>query len=204
MAIALTSKPETIRFAKDHDILVPPHATHECQPLDCSFFCPLKVHWHDVCHSFHQKHPTAAISKLNFNHLFKEAWLWAITPQVLTNGFRKMGVYSLNPACISISKARVLLSQEALMMGKMVTLLVMIVVIVSSINTHSACGDGSDVSSSGDASVNDDSNTDQSGDSLALGDSEDANLPDISNLTYSGDSLDTSSKFCFLPLVMIF
>ena len=40
-------KPETIKFAKDHGIVVfclPPHTTHECQPLDCSFFGLLKVH----------------------------------------------------------------------------------------------------------------------------------------------------------------
>ena len=76
-------KPETIRFAQEHGIVVfclPPHTTHKCQPLDCSFFGPLKVHWRDVIHSFHQKYLTAGI-----NCLFKEAWLRAITPQLLTS-----------------------------------------------------------------------------------------------------------------------
>ena len=34
---------DTIQFAKDNDIVVfclPPHTTHECQPLDCSFWTP--------------------------------------------------------------------------------------------------------------------------------------------------------------------
>lgn len=103
-------KPETIRFAQEHGIVVfclPPHTTHESQPLDCSFFSPLKVHWRDVTHTFHQKYPTAVISKLNFNCLFKEAWLCAVTPQVLTSGFRKSEVYPLNHAWISTPKEHV-------------------------------------------------------------------------------------------------
>ena len=100
-------KPETIRFAQEHEIVLfclPPHTTYECQPLDCSFFGPLKVHWCDVIHSFHQKYSIVVISKLNFNHLFKEPWLCAITPQVLTSGFRKSGVYPLNRARIPAPK----------------------------------------------------------------------------------------------------
>ena len=53
-------KPETIRFAKEHNIVVfclPPHTTHECLPLDCSLFGPLKVQWHSICHSFQQTTP---------------------------------------------------------------------------------------------------------------------------------------------------
>ena len=100
-------KPATIRFTQRHGIIVfylSPHTTHECQPLDCSFFGPLKVHWHDAIHSFHQKYPAAVISKLNFNHLFKKAWPRAITPQVLTSGLRKSGVYPLNHVQISTPK----------------------------------------------------------------------------------------------------
>lgn len=100
-------KPETIRFAKDHNIVVfclPPHTTHECQPLDCSLFGPLKTQWRSVCHSFHQKHPTSVISKLNFCPLFKQAWVHAVTPEVVVSGFRKAGVYPLDRARISVPK----------------------------------------------------------------------------------------------------
>ena len=36
------------KFAKDHKVTIfcfPPHTTHECQPLDCSLFKPLKDYW---------------------------------------------------------------------------------------------------------------------------------------------------------------
>ena len=83
---------------------LPPHTTHECQPLDCSLFGPLKTHWRNVCHSFHQKFPSAVITKFNFCGLFKGAWLQAITPETIVGGFRKAGVYPYNPRCISALK----------------------------------------------------------------------------------------------------
>ena len=100
-------KPDTIRFAKDHNVVVfclPPHTTHECQPLDCSLSGPLKVHWRQVCHQFHQNFPCAIITKFNFNGLFKEAWLKAISPKNAIGGFRKAGVYPFDPKRVSALK----------------------------------------------------------------------------------------------------
>ena len=52
--------PDTIRFAREHSVIIfclPPHTTHEAQPLDISFFGPLKKHWGSVCHKFYQDSP---------------------------------------------------------------------------------------------------------------------------------------------------
>ena len=65
--------PKTIRFAKDHDIVVlclPPHTTHETQPLDTCVFGPLKHNWGNVCHQFMQQHPGKIVTKYNFSALF--------------------------------------------------------------------------------------------------------------------------------------
>ena len=62
--------PETIRFAKEHSIIIfclPPHTTHKAQPLDVSLFGPLRRHWRQVCHDFHQSSPGKAITKFNFS-----------------------------------------------------------------------------------------------------------------------------------------
>ena len=51
-------QPEVIRFARQNDVIMlclPPHTTHETQPLDCGVFAPLKSHWSSVCHDFIQK-----------------------------------------------------------------------------------------------------------------------------------------------------
>ena len=48
-------QPDVVHFAKDHNIVMlclPPHTTHEAQPLDCGVFKPLKT---NVCNHFFQK-----------------------------------------------------------------------------------------------------------------------------------------------------
>ena len=54
-------EPATIKFVKDNNEAMScllPHTTHECQPLDYSFFGPLKKHWQEICHSFYQANPS--------------------------------------------------------------------------------------------------------------------------------------------------
>ena len=65
-------EPATIEFAKENDIIIfvlPPHTTHECQPLDLSFLGALKKHWQFSCHEFYQNNPGKVISKLNFSKM---------------------------------------------------------------------------------------------------------------------------------------
>ena len=92
-------EPETIRIAKEENIIIfclPPHTTHELQPLDCTLFGPLNTAWADVCHSFFKKHPAQVVSKLNFCQLFHSAWLKAVTPQNISAGFKRAGIWPFN------------------------------------------------------------------------------------------------------------
>ena len=53
-------QPGVIRLARSHGVSIlclPPHTTHETQPLDCGVFAPLKAHWSLVCHDYMQKNP---------------------------------------------------------------------------------------------------------------------------------------------------
>lgn len=71
-------EPATTRFAKENNVIIlclPPHTAHETQPLDCSLFRPLKIHWREAVHDFYQKNPGKVISKLNFSGIFRQAWL---------------------------------------------------------------------------------------------------------------------------------
>lgn len=50
-------QPQLLRIARELDIIIlclPPHTTHEAQPLDCGVFRPLKSHWANVCHLYLQ------------------------------------------------------------------------------------------------------------------------------------------------------
>ena len=98
-------EPNSIQFAKDNLVIIfclPPHTTHECQPLDCSLFGPLKRHWQEACHKFYQKNPGKVISKLNFCSVFRNAWLSAVTPANVCGGFKKAGVFPFNQDAVSL------------------------------------------------------------------------------------------------------
>ena len=92
--------PDSIHFARDHSVIIfclPPHTTHEAQPLDVSFFGPLKKHWSCVCHDFIQSSPGKAITRFNFSELFSQAWLKTCLPQTICSGFERAGIIPFNP-----------------------------------------------------------------------------------------------------------
>ena len=67
-------EPYSIQFAREHQIVIfclPLHTTHECQPLDTSFFRSLKSHWQNSVHKFYQDNSGKSVSKLNFCSVLK-------------------------------------------------------------------------------------------------------------------------------------
>ena len=96
-------QPELIHFAKDHDIVLfclPPHTTHESQPLDTTVFGPLKQHWRSVCHEYMQSNPGKLVTKYQFSPLLNKAWMLTMTPSNICSGFKKCGIYPFNPNAI--------------------------------------------------------------------------------------------------------
>ena len=81
---------------------LPPHTTHERQPLDVGLFGPLKKYWQEEYHKCYQKNPGLVISKLNFNHVFRVAWFKAVSPSNVCGGFRKSGVFPFNRAAVAV------------------------------------------------------------------------------------------------------
>ena len=99
-------QPQLLRVAKENDVIMlclPPHTTHEAQPLDCGVFGPLKTHWSHVCHAYLQQNPGRVITRFQFSTLFSQAWSAAVSPTNTIAGFRKCGVYPFNPSAICVS-----------------------------------------------------------------------------------------------------
>ena len=97
--------PEVVHAAAKQGVVMlclPPHTTHCIQPLDVSFFKSLKAHWSTACHGYMVNNPGRVVTKFQFPTLFKEAWFKAIKPETFISGFRKTGVYPLNPLAISV------------------------------------------------------------------------------------------------------
>ena len=86
----MVTVPIIVWYAKRNDVLLlclPPHTTHEVQPLDCTVFSPLKAQWRTVCHDFVQANPGKVITKFNFVSLFVQAWSKAVIPANIISGF---------------------------------------------------------------------------------------------------------------------
>ena len=60
-------QPDVMHFAHDHDIVMlclPPHTTHEAQPLVVGVFSSLKSQWTQVCRDYFHNNPGRVITKL--------------------------------------------------------------------------------------------------------------------------------------------
>ena len=103
------NQPEVVRLAREKKVIIlclPPHATHEAQPLDCGVFSPLKAQWRKVAHDFLQSNPGMVITKFNFNALFSKAWVNAVTPANVIAGFKTCGVYPFNRSAIKVQESK--------------------------------------------------------------------------------------------------
>ena len=94
---------EVIRYARQNKVLMlclPPHTTHEVQPLDCTVFSPFKAQWRTVCHEYFQAYSGKVITNFNFVGLFTKAFTQAVTPANLVAGFKSCGIYPLDSSAI--------------------------------------------------------------------------------------------------------
>ena len=80
---------------------IPPNTAHTTQPLDVSFFKPLKSNWSSVCHEFMTNNPGSVITKMSFSQLVSKAWYRTIKPENIINGFCATGVCPLNRMAIA-------------------------------------------------------------------------------------------------------
>ena len=100
---------ELTQLATENDIqilLLPPHTTNILQPLDVSFFRPLKTHLSRITDGTKLLSLTgkyASVNKTNVSAVFKEAYE-RVAPATVINGFRKCGICPFNPDAIDKSR----------------------------------------------------------------------------------------------------
>lgn len=91
---------ETLEYAKEngiHVICLPPHCTHRMQPLDVSFFGPLKTYYNQEIAKWLKAHPGRVVTHLQIAGFFNEAYGKAATVQNACHGFKSTGIWPLNP-----------------------------------------------------------------------------------------------------------
>ena len=97
----------TSKFCRENNILLyclPPHSSHLTQPLDVSFFKPLKSAWGKACNSYCATNPGFQVTKHEFAQIFREAWLSSTRMSTIVNGFREAGICPFKPEVVLKSK----------------------------------------------------------------------------------------------------
>jgi hypothetical protein len=91
-------------YCLDHRILVvayPPHSTHRLQPLDVSLFNPLANYYSQNLNTWlYKSRGITRMSKRYFYELFWPAYQQAFTKANIESGWRKTGLYPLDPEVI--------------------------------------------------------------------------------------------------------
>ena len=88
-----------VEYAREngiHLITLPPHCTHKLQPLDRTFFKPLKSAYNAVADSWMTANPGRRISQYEIAGIFSKAYLQSATPDKAIKGFSCTGLWPIN------------------------------------------------------------------------------------------------------------
>ncbi|XP_072548597.1 abhydrolase domain containing 10, depalmitoylase a isoform X1 [Salminus brasiliensis] len=99
--------PEVTEAAKKEGVVLlclPPHCSHVLQPLDVGFFGPLKGEFAKVAGNLsHFKH-SYVLNKPEFSRVFNHPYQQLKDQAIVVNGFRKCGIFPLNPQAVDSSR----------------------------------------------------------------------------------------------------
>lgn len=94
-----TKNIDAIRLARDYGIVMlslPPHTTHKLQPLDRSFFKPLKQHYNYACTTWMRNHPGSVIKQTNIAEILGMSYPRAVCMETAIHGFESCGLWPCN------------------------------------------------------------------------------------------------------------
>lgn len=75
---------------------IPPHTSHRTQPLDLTFFGPLKVAFHKECDIFMRCNNYEKLTPFHIASLFTKAYLKVANSEKAVNGFEAAGIVPVN------------------------------------------------------------------------------------------------------------
>lgn len=80
---------------------IPPHSSHRIQPLDVTFYKPLKTAYNVECDKYLKSHPGEKITTKEIAEIFNKAYSRIATPEKAIKGFETTGIYPINPDVFS-------------------------------------------------------------------------------------------------------
>ena len=87
---------KTIKLARENGLIVialPPHCTHRLQVLDVSCMKPLSSNFSIEVQQWLRQNAGAVVTIYEVATLFKNAYQKSLTPENITNGFKKTGIW---------------------------------------------------------------------------------------------------------------
>ena len=94
---------EVIEFARENGIYIlclPAHTSHILQPLDVGVFKSFKSHFSKACTYHIARHPGRVIITEILVSLVAEAWPCSFTSLNIMSGFKRCGLFPLNPSAV--------------------------------------------------------------------------------------------------------
>lgn len=94
---------DLLDLATENDVIIiclPSHTTQALQPLDRSFFKPLKTFYNQEANAWILRNKERTITRLQVGSLIGQAWGKAATVGNATSGFKACGIFPLNPNTI--------------------------------------------------------------------------------------------------------
>lgn len=91
---------QVLTYAKNNGIVMlclPPHTTHRLQPLDVSFYGPMKTYYDQEVSKWLKANPGRVVTQFQIASLFSAAYCKAAQTSVAQNGFAKTGIWPVNP-----------------------------------------------------------------------------------------------------------
>ncbi|KAG8264800.1 hypothetical protein J6590_108315 [Homalodisca vitripennis] len=79
-----------------HMLSIPPHTSHRLQPLDVSFYGPLKNVFNRECDKYMRSSTYRKITPYDIATIFNEAYVTVATIDKGVSGFRSTGIYPVN------------------------------------------------------------------------------------------------------------
>ncbi|XP_070529630.1 tigger transposable element-derived protein 1-like [Cardiocondyla obscurior] len=94
-----TKNLEAINLAREYGIVMlslPAHTTHKLQPLDRSFFKPLKSYFNKACAAWMRNNPGNLIKQVNISEILGTAYPQAVSMETAIHGFESCGLWPCN------------------------------------------------------------------------------------------------------------
>lgn len=90
---------QVFEFCRQNGIVIvsiPPHSSHRLQPLDITFYGPLKSAFNRECDMYMKSHPYEKITPYELASIFNKAYMRVATIEKAVSGFASTGIYPLD------------------------------------------------------------------------------------------------------------